>query len=124
MKTIPDAKRSWLELEYELKKIAMASEVHSYSMRNGYAKYSSQGFTGRLMDDKKEPHVICKVIPGQYTKDADGVQHFEPKGFTVQCAVCKGSLVFYTDCYFNTAKEAEEAKQAVIDITLIKASTL
>lgn len=69
---------------------------------------------------KQDRQVIFKIIDGRYLREDDYV-HFMSTGFTAQVAVQTRSGFEYLDAYFDTRKEAEDAKQALIDLCMVKA---
>lgn len=74
---------------------------------------------------KQDRQVICKVIDGRYVTSplagGGGMVYFDQKGWTVQVAVQTRSGFEYLDAYFDTRQEAEDAKQVVIDLCMVKA---
>lgn len=71
--------------------------------------------------DRQQGEIICNIIDGKYFQNGPEMK-FSPEGFTVCAAIVTDMNFVYLDVYFNTRKEAEDAKDNVIELCRIKAA--
>lgn len=122
--------KAMLEMDHQIELLATTNEAHGMIVKATTAiqRHADQklglAFSTLRASLQNTDQQVVKVIPGRYTRDAGDVSTFDDTGFTVMCVIVRGGKRVSTDCGFATLKEAEEAKQAVIDITMIKASAL